>query len=400
MDRSFQGEVFSVIASLTGQANILTVPRIFIDLTGNLQNAVMLSQLVYWSDRTSNPQGWIYKSFDEWKEETSLTRHALRKARESLEEIGVVATMVKKSNGSPTVHYQLNREIMLSRLFEYIQARNAQKTAPDMVSSKTDFRKSANELSSHDVVSSKTDFRKSENGLPSRNMVSLNTDDGKCGNRTLESLNSTQSLTESTTEITALDISTRTQGEGNPPNHQHVTPIRPTVSVEYTEPKTALGQADSDNNALALVTQAQMEVTVTTDLTPESSVPDPSQPARTPEEKAFGKIAACYLDNKFKPSMNFFVQDSLTQLVQEYGDTWVMGALQEAMKYNGRSLRYAESVLDSWREEGAAPWEKPKASHGARQRNDTLAQGREGATVHVQPGKYEQFYAHYPHLRK
>ncbi len=156
MDKLFQGEVFSVIASLTGQANILTVPRIFIDLTGNLQDVVLLYRLVYWSDRTIKKPNWIYKYFDEWEEETSLTKHALRKARENFEQIKVIETMVKKSNGSPTVHYRLNREIKLSGLFEYIQAENAKIPTPDMVSSNTDNRKSENELSSRSTVSSNT----------------------------------------------------------------------------------------------------------------------------------------------------------------------------------------------------------------------------------------------------
>ena len=39
-----QGQVFSLIKSLVGQANLLTIPRLFIDYTDDLESALLLSQ--------------------------------------------------------------------------------------------------------------------------------------------------------------------------------------------------------------------------------------------------------------------------------------------------------------------------------------------------------------------
>jgi len=43
-------------------------------LTGDTVAALMLSQAVYWTSRTSDKDGWFWKSQVEWEEETGLTR--------------------------------------------------------------------------------------------------------------------------------------------------------------------------------------------------------------------------------------------------------------------------------------------------------------------------------------
>jgi len=104
---SKQKEVFGIIKSLTGQANILTVPRVFVDYTGNLECALLLSQLLYWCDKGNNKEGWIYKTYKEWNEEICLTEYAVRKSARKLVKMGILETKVKKANGNPTVHYKL-----------------------------------------------------------------------------------------------------------------------------------------------------------------------------------------------------------------------------------------------------------------------------------------------------
>ena len=103
-------EIYQTISQLVGQANILTIPREFIAYTGDLESALLLSQLIYWSERTSNPEGWIYKTYDDWEEETSLKEYSVRKARKKLEKMGILETKIKKVNGNPTLHYRINIE--------------------------------------------------------------------------------------------------------------------------------------------------------------------------------------------------------------------------------------------------------------------------------------------------
>ena len=105
---SKQQEVFNLIQSLTGQKNILTIPRELINYTGSLETGLFLSQLIYWCDRGGNKQGWIYKTYKEWQEEICLTEYAIRKSARQLKDMGILETKIKKANGNPTVHYRLN----------------------------------------------------------------------------------------------------------------------------------------------------------------------------------------------------------------------------------------------------------------------------------------------------
>ena len=42
--------------------------RVFATLAGSAPGGVMLSQAVSWSRRTDNPEGWFWKTQEEWEE--------------------------------------------------------------------------------------------------------------------------------------------------------------------------------------------------------------------------------------------------------------------------------------------------------------------------------------------
>ena len=54
---------------------------------GGLVGAVMLGQAIYWSRRTSDPEGWFYKTIEEWEKETGLTRCEQETAKRNLKGI-------------------------------------------------------------------------------------------------------------------------------------------------------------------------------------------------------------------------------------------------------------------------------------------------------------------------
>ncbi|MGR5963949.1 hypothetical protein ACT7DB_05020 [Bacillus cereus] len=105
----FQSEVFDIIHTFSGQANKIVVNTVFIDLVDDLETGLFLSQLVYWSDRTTREDGYFYKTDSEWHEEIRISKYGVRKARKKLEEMSVLKTYVKKANGVPTVHYKLDK---------------------------------------------------------------------------------------------------------------------------------------------------------------------------------------------------------------------------------------------------------------------------------------------------
>jgi hypothetical protein len=43
-------------------------------ICGSITAGLMLSQAIYWTERCDNPEGWFYKTIDEWEREITLTR--------------------------------------------------------------------------------------------------------------------------------------------------------------------------------------------------------------------------------------------------------------------------------------------------------------------------------------
>jgi hypothetical protein len=102
---------------------ILTRPiafhRLFAAVGGSVGAGVFLSQLFYWSERTESPEGWVYKSAEDWFEETMLSRRELDTVRKALKQQGVVEE--KLSGVPPITHYRINWDNLFESLKEAAQ---------------------------------------------------------------------------------------------------------------------------------------------------------------------------------------------------------------------------------------------------------------------------------------
>lgn len=112
---SFQQQIFGMIQSLSGEKNLLAIPREIIRFTGDLESGVFLAQLIYWTDKGSRKDGFIYKTLKEWQDEIFISEYSLRKIRKRLESMGILETKVKKANGNPTLHYRINQKAFVNR---------------------------------------------------------------------------------------------------------------------------------------------------------------------------------------------------------------------------------------------------------------------------------------------
>ena len=55
-----------------------------------IPEAIFLQQLRYWTGRSKRDGGWVYKSADEWEEETGLTYRQQGRVRKQLKKLGVI----------------------------------------------------------------------------------------------------------------------------------------------------------------------------------------------------------------------------------------------------------------------------------------------------------------------
>jgi len=121
MRSDFQNQMFNLIHNLTGNDNVLAVPKEFMKFAGDPSTGIMLSQLVYWTGREKRKDGYIYKTYKEWEEELGIPKYYARKAKNNLEDRGLIKTKLKKANGSPTIHYKLNQDKFVEEFIEFLE---------------------------------------------------------------------------------------------------------------------------------------------------------------------------------------------------------------------------------------------------------------------------------------
>lgn len=87
--------------------------RSFIRLNIGVTAALFLSQMTYWTNR-SDDDGWVYKTQEEWEEETGLSRYEQEGARKKLRSIGV---LLEKKKGVPArLFYKIDNDVLFQSL--------------------------------------------------------------------------------------------------------------------------------------------------------------------------------------------------------------------------------------------------------------------------------------------
>lgn len=92
-----------------------------------LNEAILLSQLEYWSDKTGRNDGWLYKTKEELTDETSLSRFQQDQARGKLQALGLIETKVRRANGKPTIHYRVAFPKVRNLLYEALETDDSEK---------------------------------------------------------------------------------------------------------------------------------------------------------------------------------------------------------------------------------------------------------------------------------
>ncbi|RDV83898.1 hypothetical protein [Ammonifex thiophilus] len=79
-------------------------------ITGGVKETLFLCQLLYWTDREADPEGWVHKTQEEIAEETGLSRREQESARRSLKELGFLE---EKREGCPArLLYRVNLDAL------------------------------------------------------------------------------------------------------------------------------------------------------------------------------------------------------------------------------------------------------------------------------------------------
>jgi len=109
-------DVLDILKECEGHMRVVSIPTAFIELTGDVSSAGLLSQLLYWTGRTTNAEGWVYKSHAEWKQELGMGRYVVDRARSRLRGLGLLRETCRMANGRRTMHFRVDLAALRSAI--------------------------------------------------------------------------------------------------------------------------------------------------------------------------------------------------------------------------------------------------------------------------------------------
>jgi hypothetical protein len=110
---------YELLRSVLSDRVIAFHPRLALAF-GGVNEALIFQQLAYWSGKGDDPE-WIYKTRDELKEETTLSRTQQEGARRTLRNLGVIDEQLR---GMPArMHYRVNWDRVFALLAENLPTR-------------------------------------------------------------------------------------------------------------------------------------------------------------------------------------------------------------------------------------------------------------------------------------
>jgi hypothetical protein len=115
-----------------GKDNIIFRIKLFAELLDGDQKAGwMLNQVIYWSDRTNDPDGWFWKTYADWYDEIGLTEREIRRIvrgdkrrktpKKTLQDLGIEVSVRRAQTGSPTMHYRINQPLFFAILVDHLE---------------------------------------------------------------------------------------------------------------------------------------------------------------------------------------------------------------------------------------------------------------------------------------
>lgn len=115
---------FDIVQAMSGQKNVIVIPRPYLNFFRGEQQAhalaAVLNNLVFWS-AFGNDKGWFYKTYEELGEEAGgLSKDQTERLVKKLVKnylSAAIDTCVKKVNGTPTMHYKVDGEALISLIF-------------------------------------------------------------------------------------------------------------------------------------------------------------------------------------------------------------------------------------------------------------------------------------------
>ncbi len=119
-----QPDLLARLQNVVRQLNrpdIRTVSALIAKALGDQNAALMAVRLLHWFPRAKKVGGWVYKSWRDWNAECNLSQAQVKRVHGKgfLEMIGIERALMK-ANGTPTVHYRLDENMLVEKLAKFL----------------------------------------------------------------------------------------------------------------------------------------------------------------------------------------------------------------------------------------------------------------------------------------
>ena len=138
--KQIQKDINDLIKSVSEtKGMILTYPLLVDFFDGDHNAAVLLNQILYWTDRTTDPAGWFYKTYDEWQAELRFSYYQVQRVisgdervqnpKRNLSDVGLETKVKMAPNGRNATYYRMDVAQFVGMFVEWIEEKFGELTA-------------------------------------------------------------------------------------------------------------------------------------------------------------------------------------------------------------------------------------------------------------------------------
>jgi uncharacterized phage protein (TIGR02220 family) len=121
--------VKAMIKQVTGQEQTIGIPRPFIKMTGDHITALVLNQIIFFTDSFDGEDGWFFRSREQWEKDICVSPYQLKRAVDALARFGV-ERKIKKVNGAPTLHFRIDFAVFIPLLTAHLDNQETSLSRP------------------------------------------------------------------------------------------------------------------------------------------------------------------------------------------------------------------------------------------------------------------------------
>jgi|GEM_PF-4627269 len=143
-----------LIKNATGEKHFMGTPRVLVDfMEGDFVAATVLNQILYWSDRTNDPNGYFWKTYKQWKEELGFGKSRMMRViygdsrtktrKKILLDVGVEVVHQKAPNGLRVNYYRINEPLFFAQLVDFLEANYGEPLPENQAQSTSDSEEDA-----------------------------------------------------------------------------------------------------------------------------------------------------------------------------------------------------------------------------------------------------------------